>query len=1027
MSCLPSPDTATKKSPRSRCGNCGVGSVIPRWQNLTKTRPPGDTGGTHYTEAPLPRTHPAVWLVKADFNGIVAQTINDAIDDIGPCAAVETPPTPVVHNTTDKNCYYKNGDTVPMKESKLAGGQWILGRKYWHGCFGWLSKDDGCADATEAADNTKYLAARFKVDTFTDTRYRVVDGPGGKETQVKGAYGANCDVTSTVDATSGIITQTGDVNESWASECESSGVFTPLEVCSLVNGAGDFNTCSAGTFPTINGQVYATGSSYPAFADGGLLLDDYFFPVHCGANLPTVAGIVAAWNAFRVGLGFAEATPPADTTAGWTFSDSFYHEDTTVSPSSFIDCSIVVTVTKSNTEYTWDIAWSVTPRDISNISPAHDFWWKDFAFVGSFTLSTTYTSEACAAHFQAALAAWDMSDVNLAKFRTDETLALAPLCCYDEIGPKSPLDAPAYYRTMDDFSEPKDMDKGIWPQRDWLDTDSYFWRNSAGGVNTVMNETGGNILVTGLYSGAIIAHTQAGSDSHFWFGYQKLKREFGTFHYVWLPDEHGGYADPLLPPVAQRWMTNEEAQYDSGLEVPHLGNFPQAFANEINGVIRGGKFVMASLLLPSVNYGRPCGADKYSVDQTSVCYVSDDASFDDDTGGDLTVLPTTGATAFNTGFALVEGKGIYPVTGLVGTTLTLGARIDTLPTGVNCFPPELWATDTYRGVGGYYVGKLRWPGTSGICGRAAVTAAWSGGILTITTTDDLPYHRKSTAGTILVDLYDSAMTYGTRLPGVSLTRVSNTEWTATIAEPSIAIAYMTGAGVDYSKYSNTRRKTGVLAGWTFSQREMTLHTEDQPAWYGGDGETPGSGLAGVLSGSLTRFYYTTGACPAAIGIVPDGSTAPVEDFPNQILFDFPTCSFDDVFGGHAQKAVVLTMVDPFWQTPFKPDRGGADSFTWLSDDGSGYTDSAPTYYYPMAPLVEAETTVPTGFSLPAGIYLPLDPAHNVLAPPSWPNGIPIADGDGNYGTVNTEWGTAARICGNTGRFSELYATYGITC
>jgi hypothetical protein len=116
------------------------------------------------------------------------------------------------------------------------------------------------------------------------------------------------------------------------------------------------------------------------------------------------------------------------------------------------------------------------------------------------------------------------------------------------------------------------------------------------------------------------------------------------------------------------------------------------------------------------------------------------------------------------------------------------------------------------------------------------------------------------------------------------------------------------------------------------------------------------------------------------------------------------------------------MPDPFWQQPFKPDCDSS-TFSWDEDDGSGkpnVTGPPVIKYFAHHPLVEAASTLPSGMSLPTGIKLTYDPS-NVISPPFYPNGIPIGDDAGNYGSFEKDWGFIQRACANTTRFVSDYA------
>jgi hypothetical protein len=432
-----------------------------------------------------------------------------------------------------------------------------------------------------------------------------------------------------------------------------------------------------------------------------------------------------------------------------------------------------------------------------------------------------------------------------------------------------------------------------------------------------------------------------------------------------------------------------------------------------------------------VNFGRPCGADKFAVDQTTVCCVNSTGS--SGTQFLITVTPTGGAIAplatgglQNGDYVILEGTGIFQIASISGSVApwtlncTTLAAIDGIPTGF-VFTPD---SDSSA-----HVGRLRFPTASGLCGRAAITTAVAGSTVTITPAIAQPWLRAGTTGSILVDLYDASMTL--LVSGAALTRVSDTSFTFTHAALPTAV-WMTGVGVDYTQYTSASQKTGVHLDWTFNARAAATGYTTPPTWYGG--------ISGCTACTVTQFNYS-GSCPAPVGIVPWYEGDPVEHFTGQVMFAFPSgITFDDIFGAHWQAAVMLTMPDPFWQTPFWPDCGvtAPDSVSWSEDDGTCQVDTetvvdggGTTYnkFYAHHPLVEALSSIPAGKTLPAGITLLYDPAHNAIAPPYYPNGIPIGADDGSYGSIATDWGFAANACsciGSAGRFASVYATF-VSC
>jgi len=242
------------------------------------------------------------------------------------------------------------------------------------------------------------------------------------------------------------------------------------------------------------------------------------------------------------------------------------------------------------------------------------------------------------------------------------------------------------------------------------------------------------------------------------------------------------------------------------------------------------------------------------------------------------------------------------------------------------------------------------------------------------------------------------------------------------------------------------QRTGVFAQWQFNQRGQQSGYSPTPTWYGA---ALGSPIPGCISIEVDQFTYGSSGCRAVVGFVPfyspsptPGSSpvggsrppvsAPVEHFPSQVMDQMPDgLLFDDAFGAHWQGVVYLTMDDPLYTNPTIPTCSGK---TWKIDDGCSQpndtTDSPEIFYYPATPLVEAACVIPAGSALPSG-YLPLDPAHNVLSPPYYPNGIPIPDGEGgnDFNSVVTDWGFAGLVCAGYdggGRFSGFYSKF-VTC
>jgi hypothetical protein len=1074
------------------CTSCKVGAATGRWFNVSKVRPVGDTAPAHYTSGPYPRwdisntdkcgTAPyppagtcGAWLQGGDLNGVSVQEIQDTVNDIMTCAVG------VQNMTMDHNCYYNdNQTTVDLTQPKLFGAQWILAQKYWHGCFGWKSNDACAQNPNVGPDQTKYL--QYSVNAQWTGNY--VSWDGTQSAYNNGSYNGS----NAVNRMTGIVTNSLSISQDGG---QTLGGVTTVTIRNR-NGVGfsldatDMAISNSLSNKTVDNSNVDARLTIPPMHNVG----DWYCDGQSGvAQQIYNAGGFEATGLDSNGQFFSVTWPVVGSEDNWSCKGSVqcYYNPSNDGVTWVVlgTTQISINFQRTNTSASYGYSWTVCDYVYHSIVTCS----------GSVnaTLSNPYTAAQCYDDFLAALAAWDMSDLTLASFRTDEALAFAPLCIYDEVGPTAPN--LVWLFTMDNLNlgmitDPNGNAPGstvntpgqhdgsgrapgdplftvpvpyltTFPQIPWVDPNNYIWKYPNGSYSQPTGFNGGATLLAPMRTGTIISHTLPGCDRHFWYNYLKMQREptvvDGGDTFEWFADTHGDYSQPPLPPVAMRWMNNQEAQYDGSAFInnatPAPGNYPQAFLTQQGGVIKGAKFVQASQNWPAVNFGRPCGPDKYAVDQTTVCCINATGAsqFTVKATGNAIPPGSAGGLAVND-FVIAEGKGVYKITGIAATGADGGgdpqwvisvAMLDTLPTGYTM------GEDT---DGGTHLGRLRWPNAPGICGRAAITTTYAAGVVTITPAGALPYLRLGAAGSsILVDIYDAEMNL--LVSGAAVNRVSDSSYTL----PSAALptaAWMTGHGVNYALYSSASQKTGVHLEWTFNQRAAQSGYTTPPAWYGG--------IGGCLACAVTQFNYSSGACPAAIGIVPYSVQAPadtsndqpnqtsqppadgpVENFPNQELFAFPAVfPFDDLFGAFWQSAVTLTMPDPFYQQPFKPDcdvtADSPDSVNWQGDDGScqadseTVTDGGATVYtrvYPHRPLVEALATVPAGATLPAGVTLLYDPAHNLIAPPYYPTGIPIGDASGNYASIETDWGFAQTACAciaGGGRFAAFYSTF-VSC
>ncbi len=1083
------------------CCSCADGGTIPRWQNVTQVRPVADPTPAGTPVAPFQRydsneylsehgighscddDNPAgsgsdfsgycgEWFGSAgDTNALSSQVVKDIVDDIMACAGDDA-----THAKIDHDCYAVNG-TVNMKAKRL-GGMWLLAKKSWHGTPPWTDKDYCTPDPTNAPNQVRYRTINYSAALATKT------SDGGSPLIDLNRVSDTASGSMSIDRYSGILT-----NNLLTTEQIFSIDPTTLAETQIRQVSGGAGWLSQSPAPNL---VYVSGLSTKI--DGAVCTD-----VHCAAiplpfdysYIPPPFVGYADIKAFVVSWSSTPPAPVGDFT--WptlpaisdnnNYDSGELHEEGVLNPTddpSLWETSTLdmrVSWSRTATVYTWSfmVDWSIT-------TPSGTLILCQINWGGTLTLSDPYTSADCLQDWKAAMAAWNAADRNLAKLRTDEKLALAPLILYDEIAPQTPLQGflPV---TMDNYAgglvddlngnhpgshagdagqkptgAPVDYTQ-TWAQTGWLDPQDYKWLGADGSANYSTVDASGNppddttlagvsfgILKTGLRTGGILAHVKgsdanhwsgAGADRHFWFGYVEMKRiccvEDCSTGYTWVPYRNGGFSDPDLPPVTMRWMDNAEAQYDGELCNPAAyskGNFPDSWLHEQGGYIVGGKQITATQKWPAVKFCRPCGVDKYAVSQETVCCFTGDAT----AGFDITLTFNATTLPAHDDYILVGGVGLFKVDTVIAghLTTTTTTPLDTLPAGLG----------DQSIASGDYLGVLRWTGYTnygvtfdsvpGICLRVPVTTGYTAGVLTVTSAATLPFFRKGTDAALrAVNLYDASMTL--LASGLVLTRTDPDDhnFTATTSDHPTAVwmmdaqfagAISAGATTDWTKYDGTSKRTVCAVEWTFNQRQAALPVSGpppiQPHWLGWTADVDGER---GIAGCLTQSVaqYTL-----------ESSKCPA--FVGFVPF------YDgapvETFTGAKKKLLPMPSTFGFddiygahSQQKFAismPDPFWQNPFMPSCDGAITWKmdDGSGTGNYAHYPMVEALSTVPAGCSLPDGTYLLYDTAHVVVAPPFYPNGIPTVGGD--YEPFETDWGFAIRACGciaGSGRFAADYA------
>lgn len=1117
------------------CCGCVDGAVVDRRQNVTKVRATDETSAT-YDCAPFMRydrtdyelengpdacsaltgcSACGNWLYGDGSNALPVQDVQDMVKDIMACGGGAT--------VSDHNCYSING-TLDMRQTQRKGGQWILAARSHHGRLPFLSanaNNDDCAGVIPL--QTRYRKIKRKVEMKL-TGY---NGTGG----CLSGYAWPDATDACTGATTGIVWET---QIAWAKNIAATFEVDPRSGVITSSDVERQPATKSGTYYAQN-IIWGAGAVRPWSESGTLTLDDNFnypdplgtnwnrkmkvcpddplYPLELDATLPAYGNQAIdvkslfedVWAATLLGMDSVCGQLVTDGPGlnGWFTYNTWaelmaYIPTQTVqpNPNGGYFYAELVSQTCSDTKMEFEV---VSKGKTSPPTTGEGFY-IDFkaTFKLTIELSEPYTTAELYQDWLELFKSWDMSDFSLAHLREDEKLASAPLIVRDGkngiISPDVKVFAgvPDYYAGRGKDSAGRNPgDPGYVPTqalRDWFDPDAFRWVYANGSINTPDPDSDG--IITGAtlhgpnYTGEIISHSPPGSDRHFWFGFYSMVRRpddcgSGASDFFWAHDGMGGLTPSEIPAAAMRWMDRLAAQYDAGPfcdpdSLPHAGNYPQAFINQGGGSIIGGKYVEAAFPWKSVNYGRPCGPDRYAVDQTTVCTI---VGYD---AGAFTVRTTAGALAPLAGgiavgnyiaVAMASYDGLYEVSNVVSTSPDVNGnaqwlvyvvggamgKIEELPTGW-----QMAERDDSVVPGADYMGKLRWVNytrnsttvsmPSPICGRAACTTSFNGALVTVTFTAAQPWLRKDvTTGKIVIDLWNAAHT--TKVAAaVELTRVSDTEFTyAAGANPNAAWA--TGKNYVWTDYDETPKHTGIRMSYSFDNRSAQADWAGSvPAWF--------DGVVGCTSCDKEEFTYAVDKCRAMVGHVPFytpliggeliGSglipaPEPVEDFKNQVLFDFPGAfSFDDRCGAHWQAEVDMVMPDPFWQAPFTPDggidRAAGDTMSLIEDDGTGHTsyvnegefNSDYYVYYPHRRWVEAAKDIPAGKSLPAGLSLfyanDIAPTHWLLTQNpsgngSFTGGLRIGDTEGNYASVETAYGFRARACANIAVMGNFYEYY----
>jgi hypothetical protein len=960
----------------------------------------------------------------------------------------------------DFNCYELVPNSfVDLSLCRKIGFKNAQGQKAWHGRFGYMSHDhdingwvdlpkgfdlahggDGCTDCNSiefeqfAADQTKYLFSEAAFSwslsgggpSYAGQLSAGVDRYSGVQTYVCIGGKAGADFTTGVLGINAAFGWTSKQN--LIGFCFPAGD-VPWPSCGSSDFPDPYNICWDVSFDGLSTTVTTKFWVFDHF-DGDTPV--FETKTECVSSVDASAGTASV----------TQYGPDADN--NWVV---IYHEDWTF----------------TNTDYTGNIFGLEvsTGQTVTGTATGH--------------LDNPYTASQLYADLLDLLKVIDLSNDIVYPWRLDNFVGMAPTATRSE----TPGATPPGWSCAD-----LDMDGNVDPDPNAL-----------------------------LYDGSVLgAMTPYGgvTKGHFDFQHVSWRGCVGddgaTCHYPYAYGACAGQSnasdatDGVMPKTATRWTQNFDGFKRFGaspggfassgaclitpLGVPlsdtgfwMAGDMPAgAWLMYSNGILYGQKWAEIKIHRPSYNFARPCGPDRFLLNEPTVrCVVTAAGS-----PLVLTLESASGSIAVNDlcFCCSVDGvaDGVYKVTAISGPDYTVtpqagwpAAPSGELPPIINC------------GTGIF--GKLRWAGYPGICGTVFGSFA-AGTPIQVTT-----------GGTQLVT-GDQVNLEG--VPGLSagpytITVIDRNTFTlnGTSSAVDLGGGYIKAHGAVSYRWDDDQSKGDFFfVYWNYNFRDFQERQrvvdryalcDSCAAALPGD-LTPirpnqaANGMPQQVNGyAVEKHCLKFTVCDPQVLFIgpnhlqhgPEYDSAGHSKFANVYGRDFPNVfPADERYGAKWQASFVQTITDPLWQTPHRPCEppndivpdNHAQLCAWLEDNCPGCCedfcdetllggDGPPMQrYYAHRPLVEAVDGVPAQFSsdapaptLPPGIVLHYltfaemqsgsPPAGNVLPPPA---GNGYVDGDEQLQPVEAEtpWSVffdqAFCVCGSPpGQFAENYEADGV--
>lgn len=562
----------------------GAHTAIAQYLNVTKVNDWRDSGHPEYNAAgidPFPREATTVLGLSG---GTCLTEINAECRPPadGPCPAYPAdclePCTPWSESDIVAcvgsilgNCY-EQSSTVDLSVCRKRGQKIVQARKCWHGRFP-FDHPEMCAETHGTPCDCDVEPERT---TAPNTKYL---------TQ-----------TVAVALNETIVNNSGDVTENTVTNAET------VEHTTSINRYSGVKTVS-GCVRTIVTQTTDPGGEpggFVGFWAGGGSPGDQSWP---GGWTSSPEGVTrasdlysqlnAACDKFLVGISNMTAAEMED-----AFTDMIAAALGTPTITTNTATAQIVSGTELSFEAEWDVESGDTFPTI----------WSGSLSI-SIILSNPYTNDQHQGDIDMLLAEWDLTDDAAYPWRTDNYVTTAPLVTYDEHDtPQTP-----------DFPDACLMDDDDGGEAPWLE------QGYTAGVANAPFHTGEIIgsplpagyrghwdLLSRLYDETNPGHqtwrvcTDAGGDS--WYIYS-----YGAKSGI---SNNGDFSDQAVPPNATQWTNNHDA-----------ASFPPGAWRISNGGItwaQKGAWIREDA--PSQNFFRPCGADRETIDQSTIDCEGDEAA-----------------------------------------------------------------------------------------------------------------------------------------------------------------------------------------------------------------------------------------------------------------------------------------------------------------------------------------------------------------------------------------------------------------